>query len=362
SRMKFANTYLAKNFIETSLYKRILALTASPGGTKTKIQEICSNLFIDNVEIRTETDQDVLPYVQEKNVQWIQVGLSEEYQRIIELLKDDYNEKLKRIKSYGFSKPISLINRRDLLQLQIRFQKEIQQKKLSAFQKISTVAQGLKLSYMIELMETQGLYTTRKYIDKLKKESSKASRIITSSNNFLLAISILDNLTKEHPKIQRLKEIISEEIKQNPKTKIIVFANYRDTVSNIVDELKKMEIDAAKLIGQKSGLTQKEQIRIVREFGEGNYKVLVGTQILEEGIDVPGGANMAVFYDSVPSDIRKIQRAGRVGRLKTGKIIFLITKNTRDEAYFWAGHHKEKRMKRMLYALSGGEVQKLLEN
>jgi ERCC4-related helicase len=32
----------------------------------------------------------------------------------------------------------------------------------------------------------------------------------------------------------------------------------------------------------------------------------------------------------------------------------LITKNTRDEAYYWSAFHKEKRMKNVLYGMKMG--------
>ena len=51
------------------------------------------------------------------------------------------------------------------------------------------------------------------------------------------------------------------------------------------------------------------------------------------------------------SEIRKIQRSGRVARIKAGKIIFLITKGTRDEAFYWASLNREKKMKSMLYKM-----------
>jgi Fanconi anemia group M protein len=59
-------------------------------------------------------------------------------------------------------------------------------------------------------------------------------------------------------------------------------------------------------------------------------------------------ADTAIFYDSVPSEIRTIQRRGRVGRTKVGKIIFLLTRGTRDEGYFWTAQRREKKMKSIL--------------
>ncbi len=46
----------------------------------------------------------------------------------------------------------------------------------------------------------------------------------------------------------------------------------------------------------------------------------------------------------IPSAIRKIQRAGRTARLKPGSLKILITKNTRDQAYYYVSNAKEKKM------------------
>ena len=55
--------------------------------------------------------------------------------------------------------------------------------------------------------------------------------------------------------------------------------------------------------------------------------------------------NIVVFYDPIPSAIRTIQRAGRTARLMKGKLIILITKKTRDEAFFYVAKSREKKMK-----------------
>ena len=66
--------------------------------------------------------------------------------------------------------------------------------------------------------------------------------------------------------------------------------------------------------------------------------------IAEEGLDIPE-VNAVIFYESVPSAIRAIQRTGRTARLKKGKLILLITKKTRDETFYYVSRSKEKRMK-----------------
>ena len=72
------------------------------------------------------------------------------------------------------------------------------------------------------------------------------------------------------------------------------------------------------------------------------------SSIGEEGLSIKG-ATTAIMYDQgSSSEIRKIQRAGRVGRLEAGKIISLLTTDTREMGYHWASKRKENIMKNTL--------------
>ena len=107
-------------------------------------------------------------------------------------------------------------------------------------------------------------------------------------------------------------------------------------------------IKSIKLVGQKEGISQKQQISTIKKFEDGIYNVLVGTSISEEGLNISGGSDLAIFYDNVSTSIRRIQRTGRVGRIKSGRIIFLMNKDTRDTAYYWKSKKDETKMKNIL--------------
>ena len=92
---------------------------------------------------------------------------------------------------------------------------------------------------------------------------------------------------------------------------------------------------------------QKEQINVIREYEDNIYNCLITSPIGEEGLHI-SSSDIAIFYDSVPSEIRTIQRKGRVGRTKIGKLIFILTKNTRDETYYHVAKRKEMKMKEIL--------------
>ncbi|CAG9837122.1 unnamed protein product [Diabrotica balteata] len=84
-------------------------------------------------------------------------------------------------------------------------------------------------------------------------------------------------------------------------------------------------------IGQANGVSQKTQISVVKAFREGRCNVLLSTSIGEEGLDV-GEVDLIVCFDiSNKSPIRMVQRMGRTGRKKDGKIVVLVTEGKEQQ-------------------------------
>jgi len=196
-------------------------------------------------------------------------------------------------------------------------------------------------------METQSIEAVKSYLEKIKMKKTKSDKGILNDVEFLRAIKIIEE-SEEHPKIGKLQQIIKREIENRKDVRIIVFSHYRDNIYNIHNLLEGVCFPVV-LIGQSGerGLSQKEQIEVIREFNDGYYNCLIGSPVAEEGLHIPS-ADIAIFYDTVPSEIRAIQRRGRVGRTKVGKIIFLITRGTRDESYYWSAQRKERIMRETL--------------
>jgi len=78
-------------------------------------------------------------------------------------------------------------------------------------------------------------------------------------------------------------------------------------------------------------------------FREGAFKILIATSVGEEGLDVPS-TDMVIFYEAVPSEIRSIQRKGRTGRSRAGRVVVLVTKGTSDEVFRYVSQAKETLM------------------
>jgi len=157
----------------------------------------------------------------------------------------------------------------------------------------------------------------------------------------------------EHPKVEELSSLIEKELQDNPKAKTIIFTQFRDTASLICHRLSIINnarpvifVGQAKKTtkhGGVTGLSQKDQKRIIEQFKVGEVNILIATSIGEEGLDIPE-VNAVFFYEPVPSAIRKIQRAGRTARLAPGKLFILITKDTKDEINHYASSARERKM------------------
>lgn len=348
----YSYVFIAEEYIRRAKKPLVLALTASPGSDPERIMEVVKNLHIESIELRSEHDDDVQPYVSEKEIEWVKVEVPKEIMALKEKIETSLKVRLRRIKELGIEIP-DKATKRELLELQELIQSEIARtQRPELFEASSILAEILKLSHAVELIETQSVESFKSYLNKILKESSsrggsKASKSIASDPSFRDALILAMRLTTEHPKIEKLKEIIKKQLDEKEDSRIMVFTNYRDSADFLVSEISKIA-PAVKFVGQADrendkGMKQKEQVEVLQKFREGIYKVLVATSIGEEGLDIPA-TDLVVFYEAIPSEIRAIQRKGRTGRGRKGKIVVLMAKGTRDEVYYYTSLRKERAM------------------
>lgn len=362
----YAYVFVAKQYHKKAQYPRILALTASPGSDMEKIAEVCKNLYIEDIEVRTDEDPDVKPYIQEIKIEWVKVELPLILVEIQKYFQNFLKERLQKLKSWGIlhRADLSFITKKDLLSLQaqLRGRAASGEKDFVIWNAISLLAEVMKIYHALELLETQGIISLYNYLEKLNTEGYstkvKAVKNLVKDLNFRSALIKTEKLWTdkvEHPKLIELQKIIEREIKKNKDVKMIVFNQYRDNALDIKNKLNTIEGAKANIfVGQmkkgETGLSQKEQKKLLDEFREGTFNVLVATSIGEEGLDVPK-VDLVIFYEPIPSAIRHIQRRGRTGRQEKGRVIILMAADTRDVGYRWSAHHKEKKMHRNLSSL-----------
>ncbi|HOO55140.1 MAG TPA: ERCC4 domain-containing protein, partial [Methanothrix sp.] len=267
----------------------------------------------------------------------------------------------------GFRVPnrMDRTSKKELLELQKRLRGLIARNPSpSLYQAVSVLAEVLKLKHAVELAETQGVDSLARYLERLDSEAqskggSKAAKRIMDDPRVREAVADLSRMDVDHPKLLAVKDLVSEQLSAKADSRIMVFTNYRDTASSVLDFLRDSGdeiIRPVRFVGQSSrvadeGLSQKKQAEILQKFRDGEYNVLIATSVGEEGIDIPA-TDMVLFYEPVPSEIRSIQRKGRTGRARAGRVVVLVAKGTRDEAYRWISDRKEKSMRQQIREMS----------
>lgn len=359
----YAYVYIAKKYRESREDHLILGITASPGGDEEKIMEIIENLGIENVEIRTEEDKDVKKYVKGFKIKWVELPMPNEIKELYEKLKELYNSIITELRKFGLFSTLKKPTRSDVLRAQKIVQQEIRDGKSEFYQAAMLITMAIKVDYALEYLETQGFEAAYNYLLRIIEEGnskggSKAARTLVRDERFIEVMRIARKIEErkgdiENPKLNALRVIIRKELAENKDSRIIVFTHFRETAQLVANALNEVPgVRAARFVGQASkgedkGLRQKEQVELVEKFKKGEYNVLVATSVAEEGLDIPA-TDIVIFYEPVPSEIRSIQRRGRTGRARIGKVVILTIKGTRDIAYLWSSRNKEKKMKNEL--------------
>ncbi|VVC04043.1 putative ATP-dependent RNA helicase [Candidatus Burarchaeum australiense] len=344
---KYAYTFVAEECKKHGV--KALGLTASPGADRKKIEEIMATLEIENVEMRSESDEDVAGYVKPIEAEWMEVELPRDYAELKKPLEELIAKKAETLRKLGYLFPnVKRVGKGVLMEVQGRILRDRDSWK--KFRALSLHAALMNLLHAHELLETQGISTFKEFFRRMeeRKEKSKAVQGILEDARIQAMLQKAALVTEEHPKLKLLREVVADKSKT-----YIVFVQYRDQVKKIVKELNAAGMNARQFLGKKEGITQKEQQQTIEAFRKGEFNVLVASSIGEEGLDIPS-VDCVVFYEPVPSEIRSIQRRGRAGRAKAGKVIFLITKGTRDEVAYWVAKKKEKRMKRIVAEYEAG--------
>jgi len=352
----YSYVFLAKRYNKQAKNPLILGLTASPGGDEERINQVCQNLFINEVMVKNEDDPDVKPYFNPIDVEWVKVDLKKEQLDIKSHLDVALKNRLNGLKKLGVLNSIQQVSKKDILRARGKVQNRISQSASpprDCLLAISMLTAVFSVMHSLELLETQGVSNLHSYFERMRKKKTKAAKGLFKDENFKTAVNLTRqayNNGVEHPKLGKLMEILKSAAED--KQQVIVFSQYRDTINQIYNKCQKEGINAVKFFGQanrekEKGLTQKEQKDIIKAFKMKTYQVLISTSVAEEGIDIPS-VDLVVLYEPVPSEIRMIQRRGRTGRTSSGRMIVLITKNTRDESFYYSSMHRERRMKKQL--------------
>lgn len=367
---------------------RILALTATPSGRVEGVQEVVTNLKISKVEIRTEESIDIRQYVHTRKIERIITEHSHEQREVLELFCQSFESLLQdmnTMKVYYVSEPSS-ISQFGVLQALQKFNLTPVARTPVAFKVRAVMSLLIKVAHALHLLKIHGLKPFHDYVkvihdeamsdgkDKKKKPGKIVGQII-NHEGFVECMKLcerilflpngrLNDKVLGHVKLEKILEILNEffETKDNvADSRVMIFAEYRESAAEIVRVLQNNcpRVKAHTFIGQantgagrkknknkkddnnyyndefdngvedssaKAGMSQKEQQIVVAKFKQGEINVLVATSIGEEGLDI-GEVDLIICYDQSKSPIRGLQRMGRTGRKRQGKIYMLMDRS-----------------------------------
>jgi len=361
ARKSYAYSVVAEAYMRQSPCPVILGLTASPGGDEGKVREIVDKLFIEHIEYRSESDEDVRKYVHGVETEYKVVEPPQSYGKYVQALRAILNEQLRKLMAAGaLKKDPEHVSRRDLLEMgeALRFDLHatmLDEERGMMWDLVMAQSIALIALHAIELLLSQGPHAFKKFLERvLEEKGRRAHRRLARDPRLREILEMMEREgLEEHPKIPALLQLLREEAEKNPSGRILVFTQYRDSAEHIAATLKRSGLEAEIFVGHgrsgggKPAMSQKQQLEVLRRFRDGELRVLVATSIGEEGLDIPQ-CDLVVFYEPVPSEIRLIQRRGRTGRVKEGRCVILVADKTADIAYLVKASEKARKMRSIM--------------
>lgn len=339
-------------YLEAKPDAMVLAATASPGSNEKNILEVAKRLGIERLDVSRREEPLLEPYSVELDNIPIRLDLPDELITLIHPLQAHQNEEVKRLQRLGFLAPTQHLTSKIIDAAQKNASIAIQRRDARGYDAARRISDLRRMHLLIDLLKTQGMKSATSYLQRAEEDGRSGDRgtnrfvSLGPVHNFRIAANDLPEL---HPKTEKVYSLVTQQLKEKPQSKILIFTEFRDTVENLVLRLQSIEnASVDKFIGQSSrgkrkGMNQKQQLEQLKRFRSGEINVLVATSVGEEGLDVPS-ADLVLLYEPVPSAIRAIQRRGRTARQSDGTVKTLITKNTRDEFVHSAAKIREERM------------------
>ncbi|EMC95081.1 hypothetical protein BAUCODRAFT_72607, partial [Baudoinia panamericana UAMH 10762] len=345
---------------------RVLALTATPGSKVEAVQAVIDHLGIARTELRTEQSLDIRPYTHEKHTDFELFDYSDEQELIMEHMTKALNPVLQKLNSQNafWSRDPMQLTAFGLTKARTQWMQSDAGRRAPMplkgminiiFTLLSQLAHGIGLlKYHGIVPFYTGMLEFQKAVDSGQSKGKNAREIVQSSD-FIQMMSRIRGWTHNpdfvgHPKLQYLREVVLGHFLDAGEgalgtdappsaTRVMVFASFRDSCEEICRVLKRNDplIRPHVFVGQagsanSEGMTQQKQNAVVQDFKAGKFNTLVATSIGEEGLDI-GDVDLIVCYDASSSPIRMLQRIGRTGRKRIGKVVLLLVRGKEENDY-----------------------------
>ncbi|XP_075388221.1 Fanconi anemia group M protein [Tenrec ecaudatus] len=397
----YAYCQVVRELVKYTKHFRILALSATPGSDVKAVQQVITNLLIGKIELRSEDSPDILPYSHERRVEKLVVPFGEELSAIqnayIQILETFASSLIQR--KVLMRRNIPNLTKYQLILARDQFRKNPSPDIVGIQQGIieGEFAICISLYHGYELLQQMGMKSLYLFLCGIMdgtKGMTRAKNQLSRNEDFMNLYRHLESMCARasgasagpgsaaregdknekffysHPKLKKLEEVVVEHFKswnarktsaeKCHESRVMVFSSFRDSVQEIADMLFQHQplVRVMTFVGHSSaksmkGFTQKEQLQVVKQFRDGGYNTLVSTCVGEEGLDI-GEVDLIICFDAQKSPIRLIQRMGRTGRKRKGRIVVILSEGREEHTY-----NQSQSNKRTIYKAISGNRQVL---
>eukprot|EP00980_Cylindrotheca_fusiformis_P012526 scaffold3079_cov119-Cylindrotheca_fusiformis.AAC.2 len=403
----YAYTKVVEQLELASAKFRIVGLSATPGTTIKAIQQVIQALRSTKIEARHEVsgpkglldsiqtvflsillltiaslykqgDPSVAPYIHQKHSEIVVVPKNDdqkEVERQLTRMLDPVLERLRNQGALGVGAGNATVTAFQIVKSRQEYTKRNDSSngsivgyfqaayKLVELRNDAHHSLGCVKTKMLRLKQTaqRGILSTLIKSTDFQKLFQKVLEATGSTTS-----GVQSTVDHGNPKLKTLAELLQEHFYRARATekssRAIVFSQFRDSVSEVVELLKSFHplVRARHFVGQQGsknpgsdtddsrlgGMKQSEQHQVIKWFRENVYNVLVCTCIGEEGLDI-GEVDLIVNFDTLRSPIRMIQRTGRTGRKRDGRVVCLVSEGQEERTYV-ASKQAEKTLMRAL--------------
>nr|XP_054597628.1 Fanconi anemia group M protein isoform X1 [Nothobranchius furzeri] len=350
---------------------RVLALSASPGGDTKSVQSVISNLLISHIELRSEESPDIQAHSHQRSVEKIVVPLGETlsaHQACYLQVLEKFMSRLVQNRVMAH-KELRTLSKYQLILARDQFRKNppphIKVHQLGMLE--GDFALCISLYHGYELLMQMGLRSLFFYVQGImdgSREMSRAKNELQRTPMFMDLYHEMETVflkppagpeelfVYSHPKLEKLEEVVLQHFRgcaessadtngsEGASTRVMIFSSFRESVQEIAAMLNRHAplIRVMTFMGQASagkgvkGFTQKEQLEVVQRFRQGGFNTLVSTCVGEEGLDI-GEVDLIVCFDAQKNPIRLVQRMGRTGRKRRGRIVVILAEGREERTY-----------------------------
>uniref|UniRef100_UPI0037E7E5E7 Fanconi anemia group M protein n=1 Tax=Semicossyphus pulcher TaxID=241346 RepID=UPI0037E7E5E7 len=354
-----------------TLQFRILALSATPGGDTKSVQSVISNLLISHIELRSEESPDIQAHSHQRSVEKMIVPLGEalsaQQARYLQVLEKFMSRLVQnRVMAH---KDLRTLSKYQLILARDQFRKNPPSHIKGPQQGMleGDFALCISLYHGYELLMQMGLRSLFFYIQGImdgSREMSRARNELQRTPTFMDLYHEMEAMFVKpsagpdepfiysHPKLEKLEGVVLQHFTlwaersadsngpHEVSTRVMIFSSFRESVQEIAGMLNRHAplIRVMTFMGQASagkgvkGFTQKEQLEVVSRFRQGGFNTLVSTCVGEEGLDI-GEVDLIVCFDAQKNPIRLVQRMGRTGRKRQGRIVVILAEGREEKTY-----------------------------